>query len=130
MDIFLSRLTLINFHIQYNYVLVYLCRLDHLYFGQRFVIDLFIPRVGNVTRYDAYLKMFVPTDIIFCRTWCNVEVPKLYNPVTSLLSTPDEKTKWSGMKRLGQLKREKGVKHDPQLDSLYTVTLNSELSIS
>ncbi|XP_065209750.1 ribosome biogenesis protein BMS1 homolog [Planococcus citri] len=60
------------------------------------------------------------SDIVFCRTWCNVDVPKFYNPVTSLLCPSDEKNKWLCMKTAGQLKRENGVKVEPQIDSLYS----------
>uniref|UniRef100_A0A2S2QUK6 Ribosome biogenesis protein BMS1 n=2 Tax=Sipha flava TaxID=143950 RepID=A0A2S2QUK6_9HEMI len=60
------------------------------------------------------------SDIVFCRTWYNVEVPKLYNPVTSLLLPLNEKNSWRGMKTTGQLKREKGIKGMPQNDSMYT----------
>lgn len=63
------------------------------------------------------------TDIVFCRTWYAVDIPKLYNPVTSLLLPPDQKTLWQGMKTVGQLKREQGVRSEPQGDSLYTVSL-------
>ncbi|XP_015379973.1 PREDICTED: ribosome biogenesis protein BMS1 homolog [Diuraphis noxia] len=60
------------------------------------------------------------SDIVFCRTWYNVEVPKLYNPVTSLLLPLNEKNSWRGMKTTGQLKREQGIKGLPENDSLYT----------
>ncbi|CAI6344416.1 unnamed protein product [Macrosiphum euphorbiae] len=60
------------------------------------------------------------SDIVFCRTWYNVEVPKLYNPVTSLLLPLNEKNSWRGMKTTGQLKREQGIKGLPQNDSMYT----------
>uniref|UniRef100_A0A1B6KVB2 Bms1-type G domain-containing protein n=1 Tax=Graphocephala atropunctata TaxID=36148 RepID=A0A1B6KVB2_9HEMI len=60
------------------------------------------------------------SDIVFCRTWFGVEIPKLYNPVTSLLLPPDQKNQWLGMKTVGQLKREKGLHSEPQKDSMYT----------
>lgn len=63
-------------------------------------------------------------DIIFCRTWYQVDLPKFYNPVTSLLLPPDQKVLWRGMKTVGQLKREKGVQSEPAFDSLYTVSIN------
>lgn len=62
-------------------------------------------------------------DIVFCRTWYRVEVPKLYNPLTSLLLPPEEKNRWQGMKTVGQLKREKGIRSEPAIDSLYTVCI-------
>lgn len=60
---------------------------------------------------------------MFFRTWYNVEVPKLYNPVTSLLLPLNEKNSWSGMKTTGQLKRELGMKGLAQNDSMYTVSI-------
>ncbi|GLG99508.1 Uncharacterized protein GBIM_05961 [Gryllus bimaculatus] len=60
------------------------------------------------------------SDIVFCRTWYRVEIPRLYNPVMSLLLPPDQKNAWQGMKTVGQLKREKGIRCEPALDSLYT----------
>lgn len=62
------------------------------------------------------------SDIIFCRTWFKVDVPRFYAPITNLLLSPNEKTKWIGMKTVGQLKREKNIKAKPNKDSLYTVS--------
>lgn len=59
------------------------------------------------------------SDIVFCRTWYKVEVPKFYNPVTSLLLPPAEKNQWRGMKTTGQLKREKNIHAVVNTDSLY-----------
>lgn len=60
------------------------------------------------------------SDIVFCRTWFKVDVPQLYNPVTSLLLPAAEKDAWRGMKTTGQLKREQGIKAQAEQDSLYT----------
>lgn len=60
------------------------------------------------------------SDIVFCRTWFAVEVPRYYTPVTTLLLPPNQKSKWQGMKTLGQLKREKNIKATPNPDNLYT----------
>ncbi|XP_015438415.1 PREDICTED: ribosome biogenesis protein BMS1 homolog [Dufourea novaeangliae] len=60
------------------------------------------------------------SDIVFCRTWYNVDVPKFYNPVTSLLLPPEEKNHWLGMKTIGQLKREKSIRMPAKTDSMYT----------
>ncbi|XP_066990971.2 ribosome biogenesis protein BMS1 homolog [Anabrus simplex] len=60
------------------------------------------------------------SDIVFCRTWYRVEIPKFYNPVTTLLLPPEQKDAWRGMKTVGQLKREKGIRSEPAADSLYT----------
>ncbi|XP_012149363.2 ribosome biogenesis protein BMS1 homolog [Megachile rotundata] len=60
------------------------------------------------------------SDIVFCRTWYKVDVPKFYNPVTSLLLPPDEKNRWQGMKTTGQLKRERNIRVPANTDSMYT----------
>lgn len=60
------------------------------------------------------------SDIVFCRTWYKVDVPKFYNPVTSLLLPPEEKNLWQGMKTTGQLKREKNIRMPANKDSIYT----------
>ncbi|XP_034238787.1 ribosome biogenesis protein BMS1 homolog isoform X2 [Thrips palmi] len=60
------------------------------------------------------------SDIVFCRTWYKVDVPQLYNPVTSLLLPPEKKNEWQGMKTTGQLKRERGIRGDANKDSQYT----------
>ncbi|XP_076662632.1 ribosome biogenesis protein BMS1 homolog [Halictus rubicundus] len=60
------------------------------------------------------------SDIVFCRTWYKVDVPKFYNPVTSLLLPADEKNRWQGMKTTGQLKREKNIRMPANTDSMYT----------
>ncbi|XP_049298010.1 ribosome biogenesis protein BMS1 homolog [Anopheles funestus] len=59
------------------------------------------------------------SDIVFCRTWFRVNVPKFYAPITNLLLAPEKKTQWSGMKTLGQLKREKNIQFEPKEDSTY-----------
>ncbi|XP_001985437.2 ribosome biogenesis protein BMS1 homolog [Drosophila grimshawi] len=60
------------------------------------------------------------SDIVFCRTWFRVEVPRFYAPVTSLLLPPEQKSHWQGMKTLGQLKRERALQNEAQPDSMYT----------
>lgn len=62
------------------------------------------------------------SDIVFCRTWFKVDVPKFYAPVTSLLLPENEKNQWIGMKTVGELKREKNIRAKPSTDSLYTVS--------
>ncbi|OCT71985.1 ribosome biogenesis protein BMS1 homolog [Xenopus laevis] len=59
------------------------------------------------------------SDIVFLRTWYPVSVPTLYNPVTSLLKPVGQKETWTGMKTLGQLKHELGIRQKPRKDSLY-----------
>lgn len=65
------------------------------------------------------------SDIVFCRTWFRVDVPKYYAPVTSLLLTSEQKNQWQGMKTVGQLKREQNVRNEANADSAYTVSLFS-----
>lgn len=62
------------------------------------------------------------SDIVFCRTWFRVDVPKYYAPITTLLLPPDEKLQWQGMKTVGQLKREQNIRNEANVDSLYTVS--------
>nr|XP_057918552.1 ribosome biogenesis protein BMS1 homolog [Doryrhamphus excisus]XP_057918553.1 ribosome biogenesis protein BMS1 homolog [Doryrhamphus excisus] len=59
------------------------------------------------------------SDIVFLRSWYPVSVPQLYNPVTSLLLAVGHKDSWSGMRTLGQLKHDLGVRNKPKTDSLY-----------
>ncbi|XP_006630993.2 ribosome biogenesis protein BMS1 homolog [Lepisosteus oculatus] len=59
------------------------------------------------------------SDIVFLRSWFPVSVPQLYNPVTSLLCPVGQKDTWSGMKTVGQLRHELGLRRKPDKDSLY-----------
>lgn len=59
------------------------------------------------------------SDIVFCRTWFKVEIARFYAAVTTLLMPPGQKTEWQGMKTLGQLKRERNIKYDANIDSIY-----------
>lgn len=59
------------------------------------------------------------SDIIFCRTWFKVDVAQFYAPVTNMLLSIDAKSQWSGMKTLGQLKREKNIQAEVNEDQLY-----------
>ncbi|XP_041032407.1 ribosome biogenesis protein BMS1 homolog isoform X1 [Carcharodon carcharias] len=59
------------------------------------------------------------SDIVFIRTWYPVSVPKLYNPVTTLLRPSSKRETWTGMRTLGQLKHDLGIKMKPNKDSLY-----------
>ncbi|KAM4715024.1 LOW QUALITY PROTEIN: ribosome biogenesis protein BMS1 homolog [Anableps anableps] len=59
------------------------------------------------------------SDIVFLRSWYPVSVPQLYNPVTSLLLPAGQKDSWSGMRTVGQLKHDLGVRNKPNPDSLY-----------
>ncbi|XP_061120151.1 ribosome biogenesis protein BMS1 homolog isoform X2 [Syngnathus typhle] len=59
------------------------------------------------------------SDIVFLRSWCKVSVPQLYNPITSLLLPVAQKDSWAGMRTLGQLKHDLGIRNKPNQDSLY-----------
>ncbi|XP_026473047.1 ribosome biogenesis protein BMS1 homolog isoform X1 [Ctenocephalides felis] len=59
------------------------------------------------------------SDIVFCRTWFKVDVPQFYSPIVNLLLPLGQKNTWSGMKTVGQLKRERGIRNMPNEDSLY-----------
>ena len=53
------------------------------------------------------------SDIVFCRTWFPMEIPRLYNPVTSLLRD------WSRMRPVRLVRNERGIKLTQQPDSKY-----------
>ncbi|XP_031733638.1 ribosome biogenesis protein BMS1 homolog [Anarrhichthys ocellatus] len=59
------------------------------------------------------------SDVVFLRSWFPVSVPQLYNPVTSLLLPAGQKDGWAGMRTLGQLKHDLGIRNKPNADSLY-----------
>lgn len=63
------------------------------------------------------------SDIVFCRTWFKVDVPKFYTPITNLLLPEAEKNQWIGMKTTGQLKRERNIRNMAATDSMYTVSI-------
>ena len=56
------------------------------------------------------------SDIVFLRAWYPVRPPKFYNPVTSLLS--DDKV-WHGMRTVGKMRFDKGLKVPVNKDSNY-----------
>ncbi|CAG0917440.1 unnamed protein product [Notodromas monacha] len=59
-------------------------------------------------------------DIVFVRTWYEVTVPKFYAPLQTLCLAPSERTKWQGMRTVREIKRERGIKAEPNPDNLYT----------
>ncbi|RMX48626.1 hypothetical protein pdam_00008008 [Pocillopora damicornis] len=59
------------------------------------------------------------SDIVFIRTWYPVTVPNFCNPVTSLLLPPEQKATWQGMRTVGQLRKDLGLKAPVKSDSLY-----------
>ena len=72
-------------------------------------------------RCIQFVYLVTLADILFVRTWYQVRIPKFYNPVTSLLLSNEAKTSWKGMKTVGQLRKEQGVKPPIKEDSLYKV---------
>ena len=65
----------------------------------------------------AFEDRILARDIVFVPTWYPVDVPCYYNPVTSLLA--GDKTEWTGMRTVGQMRREMGLKPPVKKDSLY-----------
>ncbi|GAB0093888.1 BMS1 [Sergentomyia squamirostris] len=74
----------------------------------------------------TFENKILKSDIVFCRTWFKVDVPKFYAPVTSLMLPPGQKCQWKGMKTLGELKRERNIKTLPNPDNLYTAISRKE----
>uniref|UniRef100_A0A3B4AE10 Ribosome biogenesis protein BMS1/TSR1 C-terminal domain-containing protein n=1 Tax=Periophthalmus magnuspinnatus TaxID=409849 RepID=A0A3B4AE10_9GOBI len=64
-------------------------------------------------------------DIVFLRSWYPVTVPQLYNAVTNLLLPVGQKDSWAGMRTLGQLKHDLGIRNKPNTDSLYKPVLRA-----
>jgi ribosome biogenesis protein BMS1 len=57
------------------------------------------------------------SDIIFLNTWVEVDPIKFYNPVLSLLYK--DKTSWSGMRTVGQMRYERKIRAPFNRDSVY-----------
>lgn len=61
------------------------------------------------------------SDIVFLRTWYQVDVPQLYITVKTLLMTTDERSKWCGARTVGRIRFEEGIKckNSANPDSIY-----------
>lgn len=59
------------------------------------------------------------SDIVFMRTWVDVTIPQFYTIVPNLLLNSEERKNWQGMKTVGQLRYEKGIKIQLNPDSFY-----------
>ncbi|KAI4801176.1 hypothetical protein KUCAC02_000101 [Chaenocephalus aceratus] len=70
-------------------------------------------------RLCLHLLELTEPHVVFLRSWFPVTVPQLYNPVTSLLLPVSQKDGWAGMRTLGQLKHDLGIRNKPNTDSLY-----------
>ncbi|OWA51892.1 Ribosome biogenesis protein BMS1-like protein [Hypsibius exemplaris] len=68
----------------------------------------------------------LPSDIVFVRTWYQVDVPKFYNPLTNLLLTHELRLQWQGMRRVGEIRRDLGTKAPLDVDSLYKPVVRKE----
>uniref|UniRef100_A0A8C3ABE1 BMS1 ribosome biogenesis factor n=1 Tax=Cyclopterus lumpus TaxID=8103 RepID=A0A8C3ABE1_CYCLU len=66
------------------------------------------------------------SDVVFLRSWFPVTIPQLYNPVTSLLLPVGQKDSWAGMRTLGQLKHDLGIRNKPNADSLYKPVVRAQ----
>merc|ERR1712107_356395 len=60
------------------------------------------------------------SDIVFVKTWFNVEVPKFFAPVTNLLMPMEKRTAWKGMRTVGEIKKDSNIKNEVNPDHLYT----------
>ena len=67
----------------------------------------------------AFEDKILLSDIVFLRTWYNVQIPEFYYPVCNLLLNVELKMKWKGMKTIGQVRHEKGISVDQNQDSFY-----------
>jgi len=59
------------------------------------------------------------SDIVFLKTWFQVEVPKYYAVVTNLLKESGERSNWKGMRTKYQLKKDANIQNPIDHDSLY-----------
>ncbi|KAG1743246.1 DUF663-domain-containing protein [Suillus paluster] len=57
------------------------------------------------------------SDIVFLRAWYSIQPRRFYNPVTSLLLS--DKSRWSGMRLTGQIRRDEGLKTPLAVNSTY-----------
>lgn len=67
-----------------------------------------------------------PNDVIFLRAWVDVPVPQFFVPMTDKLLSSAEK--WLGMKTVGRLRHEMGLKPEQKPDSGYHRQLKHELT--
>ncbi len=67
------------------------------------------------------------SDIVFLRSWYPVEIPHFYAPITNLLTNLFDQNKgWTGLKTLGELKRENSIMINPSENSLYKPVVREE----
>jgi len=59
------------------------------------------------------------SDIVFVKTWFQVEVPKFYTVVTNMLMPMGERSGWLGVRTVGQIKRDRSIQNPVNEDCLY-----------
>ena len=59
------------------------------------------------------------SDIVFVKTWFQVEVPNFYTVVTNLLQPFDERSSWNGVRTVGQIKRDANLRNTVNEDCIY-----------
>merc|ERR1712029_639347 len=87
--------------------------------------------MGNLSEPEGAFRAtfedkILMSDIVFVKTWFNVEVPKFYALVTNLLQHPDERSSWRGMRTVGEIKRDANIKNEVNKDNLYTQVTRQE----
>eukprot|EP00057_Strongylocentrotus_purpuratus_P007511 XP_011661985.1 PREDICTED: ribosome biogenesis protein BMS1 homolog [Strongylocentrotus purpuratus] len=73
------------------------------------------PGAFRATFEDKILR----SDIVFVSTWFQVAIPKLYNPVTTLLLAPEDRGNWTGMRTVGQIRHDASIPVPNDADSQY-----------
>ncbi|KDN52081.1 DUF663-domain-containing protein [Tilletiaria anomala UBC 951] len=73
----------------------------------------------------AFEDKILMSDIVFLRAWINIHPRKLYNPVTTLLLSPEHRSTigWKGMRLTGTVRREESIKTPNKVDSIYAGTV-------
>lgn len=59
------------------------------------------------------------SDVVFMRAWIAVDIPRLYVPVTSLLTAKKQGEQWAGMRTVAQLRREQQIPIPVNPNSIY-----------